>query len=134
MKKKYHIEGIDCANCAAKVEKKMNELPYVNVTLTFATSQLLVEAENPDEILPKLKEIADNMEPGTVIEEIGKTKSYSGKNKPHHHEHHHHHDGDKCCCGEQEGHHHHHDGDNCCCGENEGHEDEKHQHGEESTK
>ena len=26
MRKKYHIEGIDCANCAAKVEKKMNEL------------------------------------------------------------------------------------------------------------
>ena len=45
MRKKYHIEGIDCANCAAKVEKKMNELPDVEVTLTFATSQLMVEAE-----------------------------------------------------------------------------------------
>ena len=42
MRKKYHIEGIDCANCAAKVEKKMNELPDVEVTLTFATSQLMV--------------------------------------------------------------------------------------------
>ena len=31
MKKKYHIEGIDCANCAAKVEKKMNDLPDVSV-------------------------------------------------------------------------------------------------------
>ena len=41
-KKKYRIEGIDCANCAAKVEKKMNELSDVAVTLTFATSQLLV--------------------------------------------------------------------------------------------
>ena len=50
MRKKYHIEGIDCANCAAKVEKKMNELPDVAVTLTFATSQLLVEAKNPDEV------------------------------------------------------------------------------------
>lgn len=35
MKKKYHIEGIDCANCAAKVEKKMNDLPDVSVTLTI---------------------------------------------------------------------------------------------------
>ena len=50
MRKKYHIEGIDCANCAAKVEKKMNELPDVEVTLTFATSQLMVDAENPDEV------------------------------------------------------------------------------------
>ena len=77
MKKKYHIEGIDCANCAAKVEKKMNDLPDVSVTLTFATSQLLVEAENPDEVLPKLREIADKMEPGTVIEEYSSEKEKS---------------------------------------------------------
>ena len=73
MRKKYHIEGIDCANCAAKVEKKMNELPDVEVTLTFATSQLMVDAENPDEVLIELRKIADKMEPGTVIEEISKT-------------------------------------------------------------
>ena len=77
MRKKYHIEGIDCANCAAKVEKKMNELPDVAVTLTFATSQLLVEAKNPDEVLPKLREIADKMEPGTVIEEYSSEKEKS---------------------------------------------------------
>ena len=42
MKKKYSITGIDCANCAAKLEAKMNELPQVEqVTLTFATQQLL---------------------------------------------------------------------------------------------
>ena len=52
-KKKYRIEGIDCPNCAAKVERKMNELPDVAVTLTFATSQLLVEAKNPDEVISK---------------------------------------------------------------------------------
>ena len=41
MKKKYSISGIDCANCAAKLEAKMNELPEVdNVVLTFATGQL----------------------------------------------------------------------------------------------
>ena len=81
MKKKYHIEGIDCANCAAKVEKKMNDLPDVSVTLTFATSQLLVEAENPDEVLPKLREIADKMEPGTVIEEISRQRNTVEKRK-----------------------------------------------------
>lgn len=76
-KKKYRIEGIDCPNCAAKVERKMNELPDVAVTLTFATSQLLVEAKNPDEVLPKLREIADKMEPGTVIEEYSSEKKIS---------------------------------------------------------
>lgn len=144
MKKKYHIEGIDCANCAAKVEKKMNDLPDVSVTLTFATSQLLVEAENPDEVLTKLREIADKMEPGTVIEEISKAKKHSGKKKTHHH-----HDDedscdDDCCCHgeheEHEHHHHHHDdedccdGDCCCHGEHEGHEHHHHKHLDGVTK
>lgn len=144
MKKKYHIEGIDCANCAAKVEKKMNDLPDVSVTLTFATSQILVEAENPDEVLPKLREIADKMEPGTVIEEISKAKKHSGKKKTHHH-----HDDedscdDDCCCHgeheEHEHHHHHHDdedccdGDCCCHGEHEGHEHHHHKHLDGVTK
>ena len=144
MKKKYHIEGIDCANCAAKVEKNMNDLPDVSVTLTFATSQLLVEAENPDEVLPKLREIADKMEPGTVIEEISKAKKHSGKKKTHHH-----HDDedscdDDCCCHgeheEHEHHHHHHDdeeccdGDCCCHGEHEGHEHHHHKHLDGVTK
>lgn len=144
MKKKYHIEGIDCANCVAKVEKKMNDLPDVSVTLTFATSQLLVEAENPDEVLPKLREIADKMEPGTVIEEISKAKKHSGKKKTHHH-----HDDedscdDDCCCHgeheEHEHHHHHHDdedccdGDCCCHGEHEGHEHHHHKHLDGVTK
>ena len=139
MKKKYHIEGIDCANCAAKVEKKMNDLPDVSVTLTFATSQLLVEAENPDEVLPKLREIADKMEPGTVIEEISKAKKHSGKKKTHHH----HDDDDGCCHGEHEEHEHHHhhhddedccDGDCCCHGEHEGHEHHHHKHLDGVTK
>lgn len=137
MKKKYHIEGIDCANCAAKVEKKMNDLPDVSVTLTFATSQLLVEAENPDEVLPKLREIADKMEPGTVIEEISKAKKHSGKKKTHHD------DDDGCCHGEHEEHEHHHhhhddedccDGDCCCHGEHEGHEHHHHKHLDGVTK
>lgn len=121
MKKKYSITGIDCANCAAKVEAKMNELPEVDsVTLTFATGQLLVEAENPDDVLPLLRDIADKAEPGTVIEELRRGK------KAHAHEHHHHHE--DCGCGEHdhhhencgcEGHKHHHEG--CGCGEHEQH-------------
>lgn len=105
MRKKYHIEGIDCANCAAKVEKKMNELPDVEVTLTFATSQLMVDAENPDEVLIELRKIADKMEPGTVIEEISKTRKHGGKKKSHYHD-----DDfcdDDCCCGEHKEHEHH---------------------------
>ena len=133
MRKKYHIEGIDCANCAAKVEKKMNELPDVEVTLTFATSQLMVDAENPDEVLIELRKIADKMEPGTVIEEISKTRKHGGKKKSHYHD-----DDfceDDCCRGEHEGHEHHHHGedcceDDCCHGKHDGHE-HHHHHGDD---
>ena len=37
----YIIENLDCANCAAKIERKINELPGVeDATLTFATRWL----------------------------------------------------------------------------------------------
>ena len=135
MKKKYSITGIDCANCAAKLEEKMNELPEVeSVTLSFTTQQLYVEAENPDEAVKALQALADKVEPGT---EIGSLKR--GRKKAHHHEHehhHHHHDDDgDCCCGhdhDHEHHHHHHDDDgDCCCGHDHDHEHHHYDHDDE---
>ena len=131
MKKKYSITGIDCANCAAKLEAKMNELPEVeSVTLSFTTQQLYVEAENPDETVKALQALADKVEPGT---EIGSLKRGRKKAKAHSHEHHHHHDDDgDCCCGhdhDHEHHHHHHDDDgDCCCGHDHDHEHHEHDH------
>ena len=131
MKKKYSITGIDCANCAAKLEAKMNELPEVeSVTLSFTTQQLYVEAENPDEAVKALQALADKVEPGT---EIGSLKRGRKKAKAHSHDHHHHHDDDgDCCCGhdhDHEHHHHHHDDDgDCCCGHDHDHEHHHHDH------
>ena len=68
VEKIYTIDNIDCANCAAKIEHKLNELPEVyNATLTFATKQLKIVAKNPDELLPTMRKIADSVEPGTTI-------------------------------------------------------------------
>ena len=34
--KTYLVDNLDCANCAAKIEAKLNELPEIyNATLTF---------------------------------------------------------------------------------------------------
>ncbi len=120
MKKKYSITGIDCANCAAKLESKMNELPQVEeVVLTFATQQLLVVAENPDEVLPKLQQLADKMEPGTKIGPLSRKKNPGSgiHGHEHHHEHEHHHNdhGESCNCG-HEHHHSHQHGEGCDCG------------------
>ena len=117
MKKKYSITGIDCANCAAKLEVKMNSLPEVNnVVLTFATGQLLVDADDLDKALEVLRELAEKEEPGTIIEDLKRPgsignntadvahihKHTDGHNHTHHHHHHdgeHQHNHGECTCG-----------------------------------
>ena len=65
----YVMKNIDCANCSAKIEKKIQELPEVDdCILTFATRQLRVYSSEGTKLLPKMQEIADQIEPGTVIE------------------------------------------------------------------
>ena len=65
----YVMKNIDCANCSAKIEKKIQELPEVDdCILTFATRQLRVYSSVGTKLLPKMQEIADQIEPGTVIE------------------------------------------------------------------
>ena len=67
-KKGYSIENLDCANCAAKIEAKINALPEVHeAVIIFPTRQLQLTAENPDSLLPKLQKIAETVEPGVVI-------------------------------------------------------------------
>ena len=130
MRKKYSITGIDCANCAAKLEVKMNELPQVEqVTLTFATQQLLVEAGDPDAVIPLLQELADKIEPGTKIGKLLRGKK-SNSRQEHHHEHGHHH-GEGCACGEHHHEHGHHHGEECTCGEH--HHEHAHHHTQEGS-
>ena len=65
----YVMKNIDCANCSAKIEAKIRELPEVDdAVLTFATRQLRVYSDQGTALLPKMQEIADKIEPGTVIE------------------------------------------------------------------
>ncbi len=50
MRKSYAMEELDCANCAAKMERAINKLPGVEkATVTFMTSRLsLVVADDTD--------------------------------------------------------------------------------------
>lgn len=64
----YVMKNIDCANCSAKIEAKIRELPDVDdAVLTFATRQLRVYSKKGTELLPQMQEIADRIEPGTRI-------------------------------------------------------------------
>lgn len=107
MTKKYYMQNLGCANCAAKMERKMNDLAEVEeATLAFATKQLRITAEDPDALLETLQEIAQSIESEVVI--------CPWENRPKHdhhendHEHHHHGDCDEhCCCGHDHEHHDH---------------------------
>ena len=81
--KVYHIENLGCANCAAKMEDKMNRLEGVEASLTFATRQLRLTAEDPDSLIPELQELARTVE--------GEVEIHSRGDK-HHHDHDHDHD------------------------------------------
>ena len=60
MKKKFILEGLDCANCAAKMEKAINELDGVKeATVNFMTQKLVIEGE--DEKMPTIIEEAEKV-------------------------------------------------------------------------
>ena len=151
-RKVYILENLDCANCAAKIERKLSKLPELSdVSVTFATKQLRFAAEDPEAVLPKIRETIQSMEPD--VEVVERTRSRRKAEGTHNHEHHHHEHGEECGCGHDhhdhdhdheghEHHHHHHEhGEECGCGhdhhdhdhDHEGHEHHyhHHEHGEE---
>ena len=73
MKKVYKIEGIDCANCAAKIEDKINKIKEIEeATLNFMTSKLSIEFKSSDEkeleeVMNEVKKIVAKMEPDAKL-------------------------------------------------------------------
>ena len=120
-RKVYIIDNLDCANCAAKIEKKFNDHKAVQeAIITFSTKQLRLTAEDPDALIPELIEIARTVEGGAVIYPRDAKRP---ERKTSHHEHRHEH-GHDCGCGH---HHDHHEHDHeCGCGHH--HEHHEHDH------
>lgn len=49
MKKKFKLEDLDCANCAAKMENAIKKIAGVqDATVSFMTQKLMIEAEEAD--------------------------------------------------------------------------------------
>jgi len=66
MKKSFKVQGIDCANCAAKLEKAINKIDGVEVAVvSFATEKLLIEAADDkfDAVLSEVEKTMTNLEP-----------------------------------------------------------------------
>ena len=51
MNKKYKVEGLDCANCAAKIENKIKNIDGIeDVNLSYLTEKLKLKIKDGEDI------------------------------------------------------------------------------------
>lgn len=66
MKRRYTLENLGCANCAAKMEDEIKKLDGVNsVTVNFITTKMVLDVEDDkfDSVLAQAKDIIKSIEP-----------------------------------------------------------------------
>ena len=72
MKKTYILDGLCCANCAAKIETGINKIEGIDkATISFLTSKLVFEtAEEPTkDLLKKIEKVVHKVEPDVEMKE-----------------------------------------------------------------
>ena len=79
VKRVYTLQNVGCAHCAAKMEERIGQLDGVeDCVLVFETKQLRVTGENPDALLPKIREICSSIESDAKV--IAPAPKHYGKN------------------------------------------------------
>lgn len=60
MKKKFILEGLDCANCASKIERDITNLDGVeSASLNLMTTKLIIEGD--DAKMPEIAALAEKI-------------------------------------------------------------------------
>ncbi|HFX3846352.1 TPA: heavy metal translocating P-type ATPase [Enterococcus faecium] len=75
--KSYRLEGLDCANCAMKIEKGVQKINGVKeATVNFASGKLTIDAEEDHlaTIEQETKKVVKELEPDVKVTEIDKEK------------------------------------------------------------
>lgn len=70
MKKKFKLENLDCANCAAKMEEAIKKIDGVNdANVSFMMQKMTIDAndENFDEIVKEAVKVCGRIEPDCTI-------------------------------------------------------------------
>lgn len=70
MKKTFRLENLDCANCAAKIERSVQKVEGVNsVNVNFMTAKMNLELvdENSDSVIEEIKKTVKKIEPAVII-------------------------------------------------------------------
>ena len=70
MKKIFRLKDLDCANCAAKMERNIKKVKGVNdASVNFLTQKMTVDAEDSrfEEIMDEVVKLCRRVEPDCVI-------------------------------------------------------------------
>lgn len=70
MKKTFILEGLGCANCAAKIETAINKISGVEeATVNFLTTKMVIKGddEKMPEIISEAAKVIKKIEPGTIM-------------------------------------------------------------------
>ncbi|MCM1135041.1 MAG: cation transporter [Clostridium sp.] len=70
MKKKFKLEDLDCANCAAKMEEAIKKIDGVNdAAVSFLSQKMTVDAQDDkfDEIMKEVVKVCAKVEPDCKI-------------------------------------------------------------------
>ena len=73
MTKSYRLEGLCCANCAAKIERKLQKVSNLDeVVLNFMTKKLILTSKEEyfDDVLNESLLIIKKIEPDCKVREI----------------------------------------------------------------
>ena len=69
MEKKFVLENLGCAHCAAKIEDKINKMKGVDASVNFMAKKLIISADEErfDEVLSEAQDIIKKIEPDCKI-------------------------------------------------------------------
>lgn len=70
MKAVFKLEGLDCANCAAKIENEVQRIPGVQeATVAFMTQKMTIVADDDkmDSIIAEATKIAKKVEGDVTV-------------------------------------------------------------------
>ncbi len=77
----FNIDGLDCANCAKKIENKLNEDPKIDkATIDYATGTLSIEANDPTSHIGHYQKVIDSVEDGVTLSPKDQKKKDEKKN------------------------------------------------------
>ena len=71
MKKKFKLQDLDCANCAAKMEEAIKRIEgEADANVSFMTQKMTIEAEESrfDEIMKEVVAVCRKVEPDCIIQ------------------------------------------------------------------